>query len=143
LTSPVGISIDATGRSFVADHDSGKILVFDAGARGDTPPVAQIDVDRPAGVLIDQELNLFSDSGATHSVNVFIPMGPESWAHNSTITTAQLQSPAGMAVDKDGNLAVAITGGVALFTANASGASTPRRVLRGPAPFNPAGIAIK
>ena len=113
------------------------------GAQGDTPPLAQIGIDHPASVLIDQELNLFGDSGATHSVNVFIPMGPESWAHNSTITTAELQSPSGMAVDKDGDLAVAIAGGVAFFTANASGASTPRRVLRGPPPFNPAGIAIK
>jgi DNA-binding beta-propeller fold protein YncE len=143
LTSPVGIAIDATGRSFIADHDSGKILVFDAGARGDTPPLGVIDVTHPDSVLIDQELNLYADSGATHSITAFIPMGPQNWAHNSTITAAELQAPHGMAVDKDGGLAVAVPGGVAFFGASAGGASIPRRVLLGPAPFNPEGIAIK
>jgi sugar lactone lactonase YvrE len=143
LTSPVGISTDATGRSFVADHNSGKILVFDAAAQGDTPPLAVIDVIHPDSVLIDQELNLYAASDSSHSVATFIPMGPQSWAPNSTITREELQAPQGMAVDKDGNLAVAITGGVAFFPASATDGSPPLRLLRGPAPFDPAGIAIR
>jgi hypothetical protein len=143
LTSPAGISIDATGRSFVADHDSGKILVFDSGAHGDVAPLAVIDVARPDGVLIDQELNLYADSGASHSVAAFIPMGPQSWASNATITSTELQAPRGMAVDADGNLAVAVSGGIAFFAPDTPNASIPQRILRGPEPFDAAGIAIK
>ncbi|MGH8337617.1 MAG: hypothetical protein ACRETL_12530, partial [Gammaproteobacteria bacterium] len=60
LTTPTGISLDATGRAFVADHASGKILVFEAGTRGDTPPIATINsVTAPNRVLVDQDLNLW------------------------------------------------------------------------------------
>lgn len=144
LTAPTGISIDATGRAFVADHDSGKILIFEAGARGDTPPIATINnVPAPNRVHVDQELNLYVDSGLNHSIMVFIPEGPQNWSRTATITAPELRNPQGMTVDANGRVAAAITGGIIFFAANAYGPSTLVQTLQGPAPFNPAGIAIR
>jgi hypothetical protein len=144
LTTPTGISIDATGRTFVADHASNKILIFEAGTRGDTAPITTINsVPAPNRVLVDQDLNLYVDSGSNHSITVFIPEGPDNWSRTATITAPDLQSPQGMAVDANGRVAAAIPGGIVFFGANADGPSVPVQLLQGPPPFNPAGIAIR
>jgi hypothetical protein len=144
LTTPTGIAIDATGRTFVADHDSGKVLIFEANTRGDTPPIATIDgLPKPNRVFIDQELNLYVDSGSNHSITAFIPEGPQNWSRTATITATELQDPQGMAVDASGRVAAAIPGGIIFFAANADGANVPVQSLKGPAPFNPAGILIR
>jgi hypothetical protein len=144
LTTPTGISIDATGRTFVADHASNKILIFEANTRGDTAPIATINnVPAPNRVHVDQELNLYVDSGLNHSITVFIPEGPDNWSRTATITAPDLQNPQGMAVDASGRVAVAIPGGIVFFGANADGPSAPVQLLQGPPPFNPAGIAIR
>jgi hypothetical protein len=143
LETPTGISIDATGRAFVADHASGKVLIFEANTRGDTPPIATIgNLPAPNRVLVDENLNLYVDSGSNHSITVFIPSGPHNWSRNATITASELENPLGMAVDASGRLAVAIPGQIVFFAANASGPSAPVQSLQGPVPFNPTGIAI-
>jgi hypothetical protein len=144
VTTPTGIAIDATGRTFVADHDSGKILIFDANTHGDTPPIATIDgLAQPDRVFIDQELNLYVDSGLNHKIAAFIPEGPQNWTRSATITASELQDPQGMAADAGGRVAAAIPGGIVFFPANAEGASAAVQLLKGPAPFNPAGILIR
>jgi hypothetical protein len=144
LTTPTGISIDATGRTFVADRASNKILIFEAGTRGDTPPIATINsVPAPNRVYVDQELNLYVDSGSDHSITVFIPEGPDNWSRTATITSSDLQNPQGIAVDANGRVAAAIQGRIAFFAANADGPSAPVQLLQVPPPFNPVGIAIR
>lgn len=144
LTTPTGIAIDATGRTFVADHDSGKILIFDANTRGDTPPIATIEgLAQPDRVVIDAELNLYVDSGLSHTITAFIPEGPQNWTRSAAITAPDLQDPQGLAVDASGRVAAAIPGGIIFFAANADGPSAPVQTLKGPAPFNPAGILIR
>jgi hypothetical protein len=144
LHTPTGVSIDATGRAFVADHASGKILIFEANARGDTPPIATINsVPRPDRVFVDQDLNLYVDSGLNHSITVFAPEGPQNWSLTATITSSELQNPLGMAMDSSGRVAAAIPGGIVFFASNANGPSTPVQLLQGPPPFNPAGIVIR
>ena len=144
LTSPTGISIDAACRAFVADHTSGKILIFESGARGDTPPIATISrLRQPERVLVDQELNLYAGSAVDHTLAVFIPEGPQSWSRSATITAPELQDPQGIAVDDNARIAVAVTGGVAFFPSGANGASHPLQLLSGSPPMNPAGILIR
>ena len=144
LTTPTGIAIDATGRTFVADHDSGKILIFEANSHGDTPPIATIDgLAQPNRVFIDSELNLYVDSGLNHTITAFIPEGPENWSRTATITASELQDPQGMAVDASGRVAAAVPGGIIFFAAAADGPSASVQSLKGPAPFNPAGILIR
>ena len=144
LTTPTGISIDAAGRTFVADRSSNKILIFEANTRGDTAPIATIsNVPAPNRVHVDQELNLYVDSGSNHSITVFIPEGPDNWSRTAAITAPDLENPQGMAVDANGRVAAAIPGGIVFFGANADGPSAPVQLLQGPPPFNPAGIAIR
>ncbi|HTT74935.1 MAG TPA: hypothetical protein VMF50_03050 [Candidatus Binataceae bacterium] len=143
LTSPTGISIDATGRAFVADHDSGKILIFDANAHGDAPPIATIDsVAAPDRVFVDQDLDLYADSSSNHAITMFIPEGPN-WSQAKTITAPELYDPQGIAVDASGRVAVAIPGAIAFFAADARGPSAPVELFKELSPFNPAGILIR
>jgi hypothetical protein len=143
LTTPTGISIDATGRTFVADQAAGKILIFDANSHGDTLPIGTINgLSSPNRVLVDQDLNLYVDSASNHSISVFIPAGPQNWMRTATIRASELLNPAGMAVDASGRLAVAIPAEIVFFAANANGPTMPVQIIHGPAPFNPAGIAI-
>jgi len=143
LVTPTGISIDAAGRIFVADHSSGKILIFEANTRGDTPPIATINVASPNRLLVDEDLNLYVDSGPSGSITTFIPEGTAQWSSAARITASELQNPQGMAVDASGRIAAAIQGGIAFFSPNTNGPATPVQLLQGPAPFNPAGIAIR
>ena len=60
LTSPAGIAIDASEESFVADHDSGKVLVFASDANGDAAPVVTISgLKGPDHVFVDSDLNIY------------------------------------------------------------------------------------
>ncbi|MGA2409303.1 MAG: hypothetical protein ABSG46_02805 [Candidatus Binataceae bacterium] len=144
LTSPAGISIDGTGRVFVADHDSGKVLIFESGAEGDTPPIATIStVRQPVRVLVDQELNLYVGNASDHAISVFIPEGSQSWSRSATISAPAIQNPQGIAVDDSAQIAVAVNGGIAFFPSSANGPTAPAQFLSGSSPINAAGIMIK
>ncbi len=144
LTSPTGIAIDASEEVFVADHDSGKILVFSADARGDAPPIATIGgFNGPQRVFVDQDLNLYVSSDGDSSIAVLAPDGPLRWTRTATITSATMTSPRGVAADNSGQIAVAVNGAILYFAAGANGPSTPLMELQGPAAMNPTGLMIR
>ncbi len=144
LTSPTGISIDASGSVFVADHDSGKLLVFDAAAEGDAPPVATLDnLKGPRRVFVDQDLNIYVSCDGDSSIVVLAPDGPRRWTRIATITSAAMHAPEGVAADNSGRIAAAVHGAVLYFAVGADGPSTPVLELHGPAPMDPTGLMIR
>ncbi len=144
LTSPTGIAIDGSEGVFVADHDSGKVLIFDAEARGDAPPVATIDgLKGPRRVFVDQDLNIYISCDGDSSIAVLAPNGPRRWTRTATITSAAMHAPEGVTVDSSGRIAAAVHGAVLFFAAGANGPSTPVLELRGPVPMNPTGLLIR
>ena len=144
LTSPTGIAIDAAEGVFIADHDSGKVLVFDAAQRGDTPPMVTIDGFKgPRRLFIDQDLNLYVTCDGDSTIAVLAPNGPRRWTRIATISSAAMRAPEGIAADNTGRIAAAVHGAVLYFAAGANGPSTPILELQGPVPMNPTGLMIR
>lgn len=143
LTSPTGIAIDASEEVFVADHDSGKILIFAADARGDVPPVATLEgLKGPRRVFVDQDLNVLVSCAGDSSIAVFTPNGPRMWTRTATITSAAMHDPVGVTADSSGRIAAAVRGAVLFFAAGANGPSIPLLELQAPEPMNPTGLLI-
>lgn len=143
LTSPTGIAVGASGDVFVADHDSGKILIFAPDARGDVPPAAKLEgLKGPRRVYVDQDLNLFVTCDSDSSIAVFALNGPRTWIRTATVTSPAMHDPIGVTTDSAGRIATAVKGAVLFFAADANGSSTPVLELQGPEPMNPTGLLI-
>lgn len=143
LTSPTGIATDASGEVFVADRESGKILIFAADALGDVAPVATLDsLSGPRRVFVDQDLNVLVSCDGDSSIVVFAPNGPRLWTRSATITSAAMRDPIGVTADNSGRIAAAVRGAVLFFGAGANGASEPLAQLQGPGSFSPTGLLI-
>jgi DNA-binding beta-propeller fold protein YncE len=143
ITSPRGLALDGSGRLFVADQATNKVLVFDPDATGDAAPVEVLTgLSSPDHLFVDQLLNIYVSNRGDNSVEVFITTGPQSWSHSATITSAGMREPAGVAADQTGLIAVAATGGILFFAPNSNGQAEPASELRGPSPMNPAGVFI-
>jgi hypothetical protein len=143
IGTPRGIALDASGRAFVTDQASNKVLVFDSDANGDAEPRAVITgLHSPERVFVDQLLNVYVTNKGDNSVSVFTSSGPESWTFGARITSAAMRYPAGISGDAQSRIAVAQVGGVLFFAPNAKGAADPVADLRGPVVMNPAGICI-
>jgi outer membrane protein assembly factor BamB len=144
LTSPTGVAIDASGEVFIADHDSGKVLVFDAEAGGDAPPLLTIDgLKGPRRVFVDQDLNIYVSCDGDSTIAVLAPNGPRRWTRIATISSAAMRAPEGVTTDNTGRIAAAVHGAVLYFAAGADGPSTPVLELQGPVPMNPTGLVIR
>jgi DNA-binding beta-propeller fold protein YncE len=143
ITSPRGLALDGSGRLFVADQTTNKVLVFEPDATGDAPPVVVLTgLHSPEHLFVDQLLNIYVSNKGDNSVKVFITTGPRSWSLSATITSAEMRAPAGIAADQTGRIAVATTGGILFFGPNSDGQVQPAGELRGRTPMNPAGIFI-
>jgi hypothetical protein len=143
ITDPVGVALDASGRGFVSDQASNKVLVFDADASGDVAPVATlVGLHSPGRVFVDQQLNVYVINRTDNSIAVFIPSGPQSWTLNATFRSNALHDSKGVGTDATGRIAVAATGGVFFFPPNARGTIDPIVNLRGATPMNPSGLYI-
>ena len=143
ITSPHGLALDGSGRLFVADEATNKVLVFEPEATGDEAPVVVLTgLDSPEHLFVDQLLNIYVSNKGDNSVKVFITTGPQSWSPSATITSAKMRQPAGVAADQTGQIAVATTGGILFFPPNSDGQIEPASDLRGQTPMNPAGIFI-
>jgi len=144
LTSPHGIALDASGRLFVADRNSNKVLIFDADARDDAAPVVTLSgLNAPERISVDPELNIYVTNKGNNTISIFSSTGPQSWALTATISSALLHNPGGVAADAAGRIAVTATGGVLFFAPNANGSAEPVLNLRGSTPMNPTGIYIR
>ena len=143
LTSPVGIATDASEEVFVADHESGKILIFAADALGDVAPVATLDgLKGPRRVFVDQDLNVLVSCDRDSSIVVFAPNGPRRWTRSATITSDAMRDPVGVTADNSGRIAAAVCGAVLFFAVGANGLSEPLAQLQGGGAFSPTGLLI-
>ena len=144
LTSPAGIAIDASESVFVADHDSGKILIYAADAQGDAAPVATIDrLNGPRRLFIDQDLNVYVSCDGDDSIVVLAPDGPRRWTRIATITSPAMHALEGVAADNSGRIAAAVHGAVLYFSAGTNGSAKPALELQGPVPMNPGALMIR
>lgn len=144
IHDPRGVAVDGSGRSFVSDRTSNRVLIFDFNADGDATPLAHLDGLRAPGHLaVDDLLNVYVVNDADNSISVFASNGPESWTPAATITSKSLNQPIGVAFDAAGEIAVSAAGGVWFFAGNAQGDAAPLRSLTGADSFNPAGICIR
>ncbi|HKV53723.1 MAG TPA: hypothetical protein VJN94_03685 [Candidatus Binataceae bacterium] len=144
ISTPRGITMDGSGRLFVADQASNKVLVFAADANDNAPPLAVLTgLKSPERVFVDQVLNVYVTNKDDNSIAVFMTTGPQSWARSGTITSAALRDPQGVAADAEGRIAVAGVGGILFFAPNSNGLVEPIVNLRGASPMNPEGIFIR
>lgn len=144
LTSPRGLANDASGRLFVADEKTNRVLIFAADARDDASPVTILTgLHSPERVTVDEELNIYVTNKGNNTISCFALNGPESWTPNGTIRSDLMHQPEGIAVDRSGRIAVAVVGGVLFFAPDARGVSQPVLDLRGSTPMNAMGIFIR
>lgn len=143
ITMPGGVATDASGRVFLIDQASNKVLVFAADANGDAAPVAVLTgLHSPERVFVDSVLNVYVTNKADNSIGVFTSSGPESWTFSNRIVSTAMHAPDGISSDAKGRLAVGQIGGILFFPSGANGNIEPSAELRGPAAMNPAGICI-
>lgn len=143
ITSPRGLALDGSGRLFVADQATNKVLVFEPDATGDAAPLVVLTgLHSPERLFVDQLLNIYVSNKGDNSIKVFITTGPQSWSLSATITSSEMRQPIGVAADLTGRIVVANTGGILFFAPNSDGRVEPASNLQGPAPMNPAGIFI-
>jgi hypothetical protein len=143
ITSPRGLALDGSGRLFIADQATNKVLVFESDATGDVAPVLVLTgLHSPEHLFVDQLLNIYVSNKGDNSIKVFIMTGPQSWSLSATITSAEIRQTTGVAADQTGRIAVATTGGILFFPPNSDGQIEPASGLQGPTPMNPAGIFI-
>jgi sugar lactone lactonase YvrE len=138
LSSPSAVSIDASGDLFIADSLNGVIREVSATGTittvagngsisfgGDTGPAAAAELDSPSGVAADGSGNLFIADTLNHSIRridavsgVITTVAGDGTAGYSgdgnPATSAELDSPAAVALDAAGDLFVADTGNCAI-----------------------------
>lgn len=143
ITSPRGLALDGSGRLFVSDQATNKVLVFKPDASGDEAPLLALEgLNSPAHLFVDQLLNIYVCNRRDNSIAVFMTTGPETWSRNGTITSVKMRQPAGVAADQSGHIAVAAIGGILFFPPNSDGQIKPVSELHGRTPINPAGLFI-
>ena len=131
LQTPTGVAVDAAGNLFIADADDNRIRQVTAatgiittaagtggpGFSGDGGPATSVQLSTPTGVAIDAAGNLFIADADDHRIRQVAPGGNIStvagtgtagfFGDDGLATTAQLQTPTGVAVDAAGNLFIA------------------------------------
>ncbi len=143
ITTPRGLALDGSGRLFVTDQATNRLLVFGPDDTGDASPLLVLNGLRsPERVFVDQDLNIFVSNRGDDSISTFFMTGPQSWSPNATIRDVRMRQPTGVAADQSGRLAVAATGGIFFFSPASGGEFAPSGELRGRFPMNPSGIFI-
>jgi hypothetical protein len=132
LYDPVSVAVDKAGNVFFADRDDHVILRLDAttgvltlvagnwadGFSGDNGPATSAQLGYPSGVALESAGNLYiADVGngrirkvANGVITSVAGGGTSGLGDNGPATSAQLNSPLGVAVDSAGNLYFADSG---------------------------------
>ena len=133
LNQPWGVTADVDGKIYVANFNTGQVLVFAANAAGNVAPIARISdndgfIDNLRDVEVDPDGNIYVAS--SDGIVVFEPGASGNSTPSRTITTV---SANGLAVGHDGKIYVASSsdGTLNVFAANAVGGATPLAILEG------------
>lgn len=133
LANPTGLAMDGVGNLYVADTDNGVIRKITPGGgtvstyagngfnaySGDGGPATKAALNHPRGVALDAAGNLYIADTNNNRIRVVLPNGNiftvagtgiiGSGGDGGPATRAGLRFPAGIAVDKSGNVYVADT----------------------------------
>ena len=132
LNSPRGVAVDGAGNLYIVDSGNHRIRRVDAatgiistvagtrtnGFSGDSGPATSAQLNNPAGVAVDGTGNLYIADldnnrirrvdAATGTISTFAGSGRRGFSGDGgPATSAQLNNPAGVAVDGTGNLYIA------------------------------------
>jgi len=130
IGSPYGVTLDASGNLYIADTSNNVIRKVDAsgtittiagsgtsGSSGDGGPAISAKLSYPAGVAVDASGNLYVADRNNYRVRMISPSGTIttvagtgnccSGGDGGKATSANLDFPAGVAVDTAGNLYIA------------------------------------
>ena len=145
LFSPLGVTVDASGNIYIADSGNNRIRKVTAstgiittvagngtgGYSGDSGVATRAELNSPSGVAVDASGNIYIvDSGnnrirkVTASTGVITTMAGNGTGgysgDNGVATSAELNSPYGVAVDASGNIYIADTNNLVIRTVTAS-----------------------
>ena len=155
LYYPYSVALDSTGDLFIADAGNNRIrevnlstgiITTAAGGviAGDNGPATAAELSNPSGVALDSTGDLFiADQGnarirevnrATGVITTVAGNGTSGYrGDNGQATTAELNAPAGVAVDSEGDLVIAdssnnrireVASGATVVTANVANTTT-------------------
>src|ERR1019366_9345320 len=125
LYYPAGVAVDAAGNLYIADQYNHRIRKVSngvittvagsgtAGFSGDNGPATSAQLSGPGGVAADSAGNLYIADTSNYRIRkvsngvITTAAGGGSGGDNGPATSAQLNYPAGVAVDSAGNLYIA------------------------------------
>ncbi len=118
MADPEGIARDASGRIYVTNAPTNTVTVYAASANGNVPPIAVIGGSKtrlanPNGIALDASSKIYVLSGAENRITVYPALASSTGILNEAPIAAiagsktRLDSPAGIALDSQGNIYVA------------------------------------
>ena len=156
LKFPDGVTVDSSGKIYVADTDNQRIQIFNSvGILIKTIGITGISVHNntgfsfPSGVAVDSSGNIYVADTNNHRIQIF--NSAWSWIKTIGITghfgsnSSEFNSPDGVAVDSSGNIYVADTGNQRIQIFNS--AKTYQSTIGGSGPGNtqfnsPSGVTV-
>ena len=159
FNNPAAICIDASGNLYVADAMNNKIRKIDTNGNVTTlagssegyadGPGLSAKFSQPSGICVDPQGNVYVAEFINDKIRKISPAGVVSTLAGSTAgssdgvgTAAQFTGPAGLCIDKDGNIFVAEAGISRIRMVTPSGVVTTIAGDTSPEFFYPSGVSI-